>query len=416
MYLELERQDKIRVFISDCGRDWTTSMSLRVRGRILGSGDQVEVGIDRGLIQTIQRIAPSSEAAAEELWLAPAFFDIQVNGFGGVDFNSPGLTLEDLERAIAKLRERGVSLFCPTVITQSFGHMVSCFQSLLKTCDQAHISGRVVPAFHMEGPYISPQEGPRGAHAPEHIRRPSWDEFQRFQEAANGMIRLLTLAPEVEGAIPFIEKVSGSGVVVALGHTAANRESIQAAISAGARLSTHLGNGSHAMLPRHENYIWEQLAADELWASFIVDGHHLPPSVVKCLIRAKGVNRSILTSDAIAAAGMPPGRYRLGEMEVVVSPDFKVERSETLGSGYLAGSALELARGVQNVVRFAQVGLPEAVQMATQNPAILMGISDRVGRIEIGKEANLILFQWDVKSGRLTLKSTIQCGEMAYQA
>jgi N-acetylglucosamine-6-phosphate deacetylase len=229
------------------------------------------------------------------------------------------------------------------------------------------------------------------------------------------MIRLLTLAPEVEGAIPFIEKATHSGVVVAIGHTAAKRESIQAAIGAGARLSTHLGNGSHAMLPRHQNYVWEQLAADELWASFIVDGHHLPPSVVKCLIRAKGINRSILTSDAIAAAGMPPGRYRLGDIEVVVSPDFKVERPETAGSGYLAGSALELLRGVENVIRFARIGLPEAVQMASQNPATLLGISDRVGRIEMGREANLILFQWDVNSGRLTLKSTIQCGEMVYK-
>jgi N-acetylglucosamine-6-phosphate deacetylase len=391
-------------------------MALRVKGKILGSDEQVELGIDRGLIQTIQRMTLSSQATpAEELWLAPAFFDIQVNGFAGVDFNSSLLTLEDLERAILKLQERGVALFCPTVITQSFGHMASCFQALVKACDQAHLGGRIIPAFHMEGPYISPEEGPRGAHSLEHIRRPSWEEFQRFQESANGMIRLLTLAPEVEGAIPFIEKATHSGVVVAIGHTAAKRESIQAAIGAGARLSTHLGNGSHAMLPRHQNYVWEQLAADELWASFIVDGHHLPPSVVKCLIRAKGINRSILTSDAIAAAGMPPGRYRLGDIEVVVSPDFKVERPETAGSGYLAGSALELLRGVENVIRFARIGLPEAVQMASQNPATLLGISDRVGRIEMGREANLILFQWDVNSGRLTLKSTIQCGEMVYK-
>ena len=230
------------------------------------------------------------------------------------------------------------------------------------------------------------------------------------------MIGLLTLAPEVEGAIAFIEKVIRSGVVVAIGHTAASREFIQAAVSAGAKLSTHLGNGSHAMLPRHENYLWEQLAADELWASFIVDGHHLPPSVVKCLIRAKGISRSILTSDAIAAAGMPPGRYRLGEIDVVVTPDFKVERAETVGSGYLAGSALDLLRGVENVVQFAQVGLAEAVQMASLNPAALMGVSDRVGRIEAGREANLILFHWDENSHRLALKSTIQCGETVYQA
>jgi N-acetylglucosamine-6-phosphate deacetylase len=392
-------------------------MSLRLRGKVLGSGELVEIGIEKGLIQTIRQESDSSQAVgAEKFWLAPAFFDIQVNGFAGSDLNSAQVTFEELEQAMIKLRERGVALFCPTVITQSFEHMASCFQALAKACDQAHISGRVIPALHMEGPYISRQEGPRGAHSPEHIRPPSWDEFQRLQESANGMIGLITLAPEAEGAIAFIEKLIRSGVVVAIGHTAAKREFIQAAISAGARLSTHLGNGSHAMLPRHENYVWEQLAADELWASFIVDGHHLPPSVVKCLIRAKGVSRSILTSDAIAAAGMQPGKYRLGEINVVVTPDFKVERAETVGSGYLAGSALDLLRGVENVVRFAQVGLAEAVQMASLNPATMMGIADRVGTIAVGREANLIQFQWDENSQRLALKSMIQCGEMVYQA
>jgi len=392
-------------------------VSLKIQGKLLGSGEWVEVGIEKGFIQAIELKPKDAQTVeAEKLWLAPAFFDIQVNGFAGSDMNSSRVTSEELEQAMIKLRERGVALFCPTVITQSFEHMAACFQALVKACDQAHIGGRAVPAFHMEGPYISPQEGPRGAHSPEHVRPPKWEEFQRLQESANGMIRLLTLAPEAEGAIPFIEKVTASGVVVAIGHTAAKRESIQAAISAGAKLSTHLGNGSHAMLPRHQNYVWEQLAADELWASFIVDGHHLPPPMVKCLIRAKGVNRSILTSDAITAAGMPPGKYRLGEIDVVVSSDFKVERAETVGSGYLAGSALDLQRGVENVVRFAQVGLADAVQMASANPAALMGIPNRIGRIEVGREANLILFHWDESSRRLTLQRTIQCGEVVYQA
>ena len=388
---------------------------MKVQGRLVTSGDYVEIGIEKGLIQTIQSRPDQGKVADDALWLAPAFFDIQVNGFGGSDFNSTHLTSDGLEQAVSKLRERGVVLFCPTVITHSFEHMASCFRALVKACDQAHISGRVVPALHMEGPYISPQEGPRGAHSSQFVRPPDWDEFQRLQESANGMIRLLTLAPEVEGAIPFIEKLTESGVVVAIGHTAADRQSIQAAIGAGAKLSTHLGNGSHAMLPRHKNYVWEQLAADELWASFIVDGHHLPRSVVKCMIRAKGIGRSILASDAVAAAGMPPGRYWLGEIEVIVSSDFKVERAETAGSGYLAGSALDLLRGVENVVRFAQVGLSEAVQMASANPAALMGISGRIGRIEVGREANLILFRLDNISHRITLNSTIQGGEMVYQ-
>src|SRR5438093_1743278 len=166
-------------------------MSLKVKGKVLGSGELVEIGIDKGFIQTIQKQPVGHAIGPQDLWLAPAFFDIQVNGFAGSDFNAAQVTSEALEHAMIKLRERGVALFCPTVITQSFEHMASCFQALARACDQAHIGGRVIPSLHMEGPYISPQEGPRGDHSPEHYRPASWDEFQRLQESANGMIGLL---------------------------------------------------------------------------------------------------------------------------------------------------------------------------------------------------------------------------------
>src|SRR5262249_8138444 len=148
-----------------------------------------------------------------------------------------------------------------------------------------------VPGLHVEGPYLSPEDGPRGAHPLEHIRPPDWDEFQRFLEAAGGRIRLLTLAPEAEAALPFIERLPAAGIVVAIGHTGADPETIHAAVRAGARLSTHLGNGAHSMIRRHPNYIWEQLACDDLTASVIADGHHLPASVLKCFARVKGAER-----------------------------------------------------------------------------------------------------------------------------
>ena len=392
-------------------------MSFKVRGKVIGSGELAEVEIEKGLIQTVRTSFAGSGriTGSGDLWLAPAFFDIQVNGFAGIDLNSGRITTEDLERVTMKLREKGVVLFCPTVITNSFEHMASCFRAIAQACRDSKIA-QAIPALHMEGPYISPQEGPRGAHPLEHIRTPSWDEFQRLQECAQGRIGMLTLAPEVDGAIPLIEKLTDSGVAVAIGHTAAGSKDIQAAILAGAKSSTHLGNGSHALIPRHDNYIWEQLACDKLWASFIVDGHHLPPSVVKCLVRAKGTSRSILTSDAIAAAGMPPGRYRLGDMEVVVSPEFRVERADTTGSGYLAGSALDLLRGVENMVRFTGVSLEEAIRMGSLNPATLMGIPERLGKIEAGREANLMLFQWDEQTKRLSLKCTIHHGELVYKS
>jgi N-acetylglucosamine-6-phosphate deacetylase len=404
-------------FLNSSWREMTNEMSFKVKGKVIGSGESAVIEMEKGFIQAVHSSLASSDGiiGSGDLWLGPAFFDIQVNGFAGVDLNSGRVTLEELEQVMVKLREKGVALFCPTIITNSFEHMAACFRAIAQVCHNSRIA-QAIPALHMEGPYISPQEGPRGAHPLEHIRTPSWDEFQRLQECAQGLIGMLTLAPELDGAISLTEKLTDSGVAVAIGHTAAGSKDIQAAIRAGAKSSTHLGNGSHAVIPRHDNYIWEQLASDELWASFIVDGHHLPPSVVKCLVRAKGINRSILTSDAIVAAGMPPGKYRLGDTEVVVSPELRVERADTAGSGYLAGSALDLLRGVENVVRFTGVSLEEAIRMASLNPATLMGITERLGKIEAGREANLIVFQWDEVTKRLSLKYTIHQGEVVYKA
>jgi N-acetylglucosamine-6-phosphate deacetylase len=227
---------------------------------------------------------------------------------------------------------------------------------------------------------------------------------------------MVTLAPEVPGALEVIEKLVAAGVVVAIGHTAASPETIRQAVRAGARMCTHLGNGSHLQMPRHHNYVWEQLAADDLWASFIVDGHHLPPSVVKCLVRAKGTKRSILTSDAISAAGMPPGRYRLGAVDIVVQPDYRAERADSAGTGILAGSAIDLLCGVQNVIRFTGVPLLDAIAMASANPATVMGLSSRIGTLEQGFDANLIVFEWNSNSGTLRLQQTIMEGQVVYDA
>src|SRR5262249_6725981 len=243
---------------------------------------------------------------------------------------------------------------------------------------------------HLEGPYISPEDGPRGAHPRQHVRPPDWDEFCRLQEAAGGRVRLVTLAPEHEGALRFIERLVAAGVVVALGHTAASGRRIREAILAGACLSTHLGNGTHALLPRHENYLWEQLAADELWASIICDGHHLPPPVVRCIVRVKTPARTILTCDASALAGLPPGHYQLWEQECDILPEGKIVVSD---SGYLGGSWAFTDLCVGNVLRFAGVGLSDALDMAGARPRQLLGLP--VPRLEAGAAADLVLFDWE---------------------
>jgi N-acetylglucosamine-6-phosphate deacetylase len=275
-------------------------------------------------------------------------------------------------------------------VTNSHAALQHGFSMLRRSCEEDKELARALPGFHLEGPYISAEDGPRGAHSRQHVRAPDWDEFQRLQEAAGGRIRLLTLAPETDGALPFIERVVEAGVVVALGHTGASPACIRAAIAAGARLSTHLGNGSHAMLPRHENYLWEQLAADELWASVITDGHHLPEAVVRCLLRVKTPARTILTCDASSLAGKPPGRYREWDQEFDILPGGKII---VAGTSFLAGSGVFTDQCVGNVIRMAGVTLAEAIAMATDRPRQLLGLP--ITRLEAGHPADLVLFDWE---------------------
>jgi N-acetylglucosamine-6-phosphate deacetylase len=388
-----------------------------ILGRLTGGAELIEIVVEGHAIRTIQPAQSESTGAASsaQCLVAPAFFDVQVNGFAGVDFNSPELSSDTIWYAIRKLRGKGVVLFCPTVITHSFEHLAACLRALDRVCRESSVAS-CIPAIHLEGPWISREEGPRGAHPLEHARNADWEEFLRLQDSAGGRIGMVTLAPEVPGALGVVEKLVAAGIVVAIGHTAASPETIRQAVQAGARMSTHLGNGSHLQMPRHHNYVWEQLASDNLWASFIVDGHHLPPSVVKCMVRAKGVQRSILTSDAISAAGMPPGRYRLGAVDIVVQPNYRAERADGAGSGILAGSAIDLLRGVENVIRFAGVSLSEAITMASTNPALLMGLSSRIGTLEPGRDANLVVFEWKADSGELELKQTLMEGHVVYEA
>jgi N-acetylglucosamine-6-phosphate deacetylase len=226
----------------------------------------------------------------------------------------------------------------------------------------------------MEGPYLSPEDGPRGAHPREHVRAASVDDFRRRQDAADGRIVLVTLAPELTGATSLVEHLVATGVRAAIGHTAAAPHDIREAVAAGATLSTHLGNGCAHMLPRHPNVIWELLANDAVHASIIVDGHHLPDSTVKVMVRAKGVRCTILVTDAIAAAGSAPGRYTIGGVSCELDGRGRVSLS---GTPYLAGSALTLDRAIVNTIRATGLSLDTVVPMASTIPASYMGTTTR---------------------------------------
>jgi N-acetylglucosamine-6-phosphate deacetylase len=307
----------------------------------------------------------------------PGLFDLQVNGFAGVDFNDPSTTAEQVHHALAALRSHGVTRLLPTIISSSLERFASCAAML------ARVESKAIAGLHMEGPYISSEDGPRGTHPREDVSAASIDDFKRRQDAAGGRIRLVTLAPEVPGALPLVEFLRASGVRAAIGHTAASPDQVRDAVRAGATLSTHLGNGCAQVLPRHPNFIWEQLAADELVASLIVDGHHLPPATVKTMVRAKTPRRVVLVTDAIAAAGQPPGEYQLGKVRVRLD---ETGRVAVPGASNLAGSALSLDRAVANTVRFAGVTLEEALAMASTQPAAYLGLAS-AGRLDLEWDA-----------------------------
>jgi len=359
--------------------------AMIIHAKHYATGRPIAVTIDNARITTVE---VSTQNPAR--WVAPAFFDPQINGCLGISFNSPALTADQVRTVANTCRAHGIGAFLPTLITNSF----NAIQHGFSTLEQARASDvglrQRIPGYHLEGPYLAGDDGPRGAHPREFIRDPDWDEFRRWQDAAGGNIRMVTVAPERAGAMAFIEKLARSGVVVAIGHTAATAAQIRAAVTAGAKTSTHLGNGSHALLPRHDNYIWEQAANDDLWASLITDGHHLPPAVVKCLIRAKGVARTFLTCDAGSLAGMPPGKYREWNTDLEVLPSGKIV---VAGTPFLAGSGHFTEVCVGNVIRFAGVSLADAVDMATSRPRQLLDLP--VQTLEVGQPADLVVFDWE---------------------
>jgi N-acetylglucosamine-6-phosphate deacetylase len=335
----------------------------------------------------ITRVSPVVDHSSLPI-VAPGFVDLQINGFGGVEFNDPELTIEKVRQVALSQDQFGVTAFLATCTTDSHETLRHAQATIARAIREWPEVASRIPGIHLEGPFISPDDGPRGAHPKAHVRPPDWDEFQKLQAAAEGQIKLLTISAEYENSPEVIRLVSSSGVLVAIGHTKATSDQVKACVDAGARMSTHLGNGAHPTIRRHPNYIWDQLAEDRLVASLIVDGHHLPPAVVKSMVRAKTPERIVLVSDITSMGGMPSGRYKTGLGELEVLPTGKLVPAGQ--PDILAGAALPIHVCVANVMRFAEVDLATAIDMASLWPAKLIGL-DHPG-LEAGAPANLFVF------------------------
>jgi N-acetylglucosamine-6-phosphate deacetylase len=372
------------------------------------SGQPVEVSFN----QVITGVEPLLEPGEVERWLAPGWIDIQVNGFAGVDYCSPQTPHEEIARSVRAQFETGVTRLFPTVITGTVEGMAGAIRNLAKAKGSLGAEGSAMEGFHIEGPHISPEDGPRGAHPKQCVRPPDLEEFRRWMDLSEGHIKLVTVAPEWPGITGYIEEARRHGVVVSIGHTNANAAQIAEAVSAGATMSTHLGNGAHLVLRRHPNYIWDQLAEDRLTASFIVDGIHLAPSFLKVALRAKGIERSVLVTDAVMPAGCVPGRYRLGEVDVELHSD---DRVTLIGEEKLAGSSLKMHRGVENLMRLAGLNLAEAVTMATKNPARAGRVASRQRGLEPGERADLVEFRFDAERKAVEIERVFVDGELVFR-
>ncbi|MCL2742660.1 MAG: N-acetylglucosamine-6-phosphate deacetylase [Planctomycetaceae bacterium] len=289
--------------------------------------------------------------------------DLQVNGFGGVDFNDVLLSKADVETACKLLADEDVAGFLPTLITNSFENIEALAAVILSADDSC---GAKILGLHLEGPFISPQDGARGAHPPEFIRPPSIDFVKQLQDKTDGKIRIVTFSPEWDNAAIFTEQLRLLGIHPAIGHTSATQEQIEEVVDAGADLSTHLGNGIQPMLPRHPNPIWSQLADDRLAVSLIGDGFHLPREVFQTVLKVKG-KKAFLVSDSTKFAGMKPGKYQThigGDVILTEQGQLHLEHDNRL----LAGSAMSLKQIVQTLVMNGWLSYTDALEMASVRP------------------------------------------------
>jgi N-acetylglucosamine-6-phosphate deacetylase len=372
-----------------------------VRGINCLTGGAEEYLIEVGIIQRIDQLKESTEDLP---YLGPGLIDLQINGTHGVDFNDLSLTPPDILDVTHLLLKQGITTFSPTLITNSDENLLYLLNTIQQAGEAYPLVDACVGGIHLEGPFISDQDGARGAHPREYVQAPNWDLFRRFQQASGNRIKLVTLAPEWDGSSTFIQQCRAAGVRVALGHTLANSEQIEAAVKSGATLATHLGNAVPTILPRHPNLLWDQLAQDELYASIIADGFHLPNNFMKVVMRVKP-ERILLVSDATQFCGMAPGEYttHIGG-KIVLENSGRLAIND--GSGLLAGAAKPLLENVQYLLDEQLASLSQAWSMASVYPARFLG---KEMPLSVGQPADLVQFSFE--NGEIKIEHVMKSGE-----
>ena len=294
-----------------------------------------------------------------------SFFDLQVNGYAGVDFNADDLTDEQLHHACERLADDGADGILATLITDDVGRMTGRLARLAAMRAESELARRIISGFHVEGPFINEADGFRGAHPREFVRPADVDDAKRLLDAGGGLVRLVTLAPERDAGLAVTRMLAETGAVVSAGHCDASIDELRAAVDAGLTMFTHLGNGCPLQLPRHDNIIQRVLSfRDRLWITFIADGVHIPFFALGNLLRIVGPERAIVVTDAMAAAGLGPGKYRLGQRELTVGEDMIARTPE----GHLAGSTAHMPRMAANLQRHLELSDDVVRRLTSINP------------------------------------------------
>ncbi len=383
----------------------------RIEGLSYLDKKPVSVEIKDGKIVSVRRIDKLTDES-HPVYVAPGLIDNQVNGFAGVSFNFTGgeLNKEGILKITRELWKKGVTTYFPTLTSNSGEVMIRILSMLASEKDDEALHGSIA-GYHLEGPYLSSEDGYRGAHPLKCVRNPDWNEFGAFYEASGRNILTITVAPELAGAMELISKCTAMGIIVAIGHHNAPKTVIDQAVMNGARITTHLGNGCANMINRHDNPLWPQLANDQLMASLICDGFHLRDEEIAVFYKAKGTERTIITSDVTSFATLPPGTYKNEDGETVELTKDGMLRYPV--QNVLYGSVLSISRGVVHMMEVTGCTLSEAIRMASTNSAKLYGLTDR-GSIEPGKRADLILFT--VGDRELSIKKTYVAGKLMYES
>jgi N-acetylglucosamine-6-phosphate deacetylase len=364
-------------------------MSFSEICRIAGRTGVFEATYKAGTLDSLTPLEAKA-GVKTSYWLSPGLFDIQVNGMLGHSFSAEDLTVEKVAAINEGLEKHGITRWCPTVTTQT----PELIKRNLKIIAESISSGAAPGAYciHLEGHYISAEKGYRGVHIPRYIRDPDPGEFDRWQQAAQGRIGLFSLAPDRKGSLEFIRKLRGEGVRIGLVHHNASHEDILAAVSIGADLSSHLINGCAPMIHRQHNIIWSQLSIDELWASFIADGYHIPSYTLRAVIKSKGMGRSILVSDLAHLSGLPDGEYVKNENEVILRNGGLWVKSE--GGDLLSGAVKTLEKDCEFVASAVGFSIEDGFKMASTNPARYFQIESDFSLFP-GRKGPLVVFSWD---------------------